>query len=634
MIVAGDFETYYTTEYSLMRMSEAEYILDPRFEPIMLSLKMGDGPSRPYFGRDNIAAVLDRIDWSQHAWLSHNVRFDGAILGWIFGHYPAMYLDTLSMSRATTHWTIGRSSLAKVADYLGLPAKGDEVDKARGKRLADFTRDELRAYAHYCIRDNELCYAIFKKMQRVFRASELKLIDLVARMFIEPQVKLNKDVLEQNYQRVMTEKERVMAQVALVPKSVFASNQQFAKLLEDNGVEVPVKVSPRTGKMIPALAKNDWQFKELCTDDTQPMLIQSLLAARTSVKSTLEETRSRNLLKLAQLPNLNAAPIALKYSGARTHRLSGDGKLNWQNLPRGSLLRKAIEAPGDRRIVHRDASQIEARMTAWMARCDTLLEAFEQNRDVYSEFASRIYGETVTKSDTLRRFVGKTAILGLGYGCGAEKFRQMLFIGNGGISVKVDLTAAQAIVYSYRDMYPEIPALWRFANDLLCYTINNERRIPTSTSRYYGNHYAHIPIEPDTDCLILPSDLRICYPKIREEIDTYDPATGRVDTVYNDPYGIPRKIYGAKCVENISQALSRIIITDIAVRVHRLTGYHPFMTTHDSLDYCVPRSEAEAMDAELACQFALVPEWGAGLPLASEGGWGTNLAAAEQAVNN
>jgi hypothetical protein len=253
--------------------------------------------------------------------------------------------------------------------------------------------------------------------------------------------------------------------------------------------------------------------------------------------------------------------------------------------------------------------------------------AFEEKRDVYSEFASTVYGEVVTKADTLRRFVGKTAILGLGYGCGSEKFRQMLFIGNGGISVKIDPAAAIAIVYNYRDTYPEIPALWRHTDILLRHTLHERHH---SALR---NMYSHIPVEADYDCLVLPNDLRICYPKIRYDYDHIGP-TGSLDLIYDDPYGISRKIYGAKAVENISQALSRIVLTDIAVRVHRVTGYHPFLSTHDSLDYCVPQSEARKINEMLECEFALVPEWGAGLPLASEGGWGINLAAAEKAANN
>jgi hypothetical protein len=98
-------------------------------------------------------------------------------------------------------------------------------------------------------------------------------------------------------------------------------------------------------------------------------------------------------------------------------------------------------------------------------------------------------------------------------------------------------------------------------------------------------------------------------------------------------YGTRSRIYGAKGVENISQALARIVITDVAVRVKRLTGYHPFLSTNDSLDYCVPEAEAEAMDEHLEYEFTITPEWAEGLPLASEGGFGKTLLDAEKGVN-
>jgi hypothetical protein len=65
-------------------------------------------------------------------------------------------------------------------------------------------------------------------------------------------------------------------------------------------------------------------------------------------------------------------------------------------------------------------------------------------------------------------------------------------------------------------------------------------------------------------------------------------------------------------------------------RVHRQTGYHPALFTHDSLDYVVPEAEADAWDTYLEGEFAVVPSWAEGLPLASEGGHGYTLREAEE----
>jgi DNA polymerase len=250
-----------------------------------------------------------------------------------------------------------------------------------------------------------------------------------------------------------------------------------------------------------------------------------------------------------------------------------------------------------------------------------LLGAFGDGRDVYSEFASTIYDHEVTKADKLERFVGKTAILGLGYGCGPAKFRHMLYIGNGGVSLRVELEEAEKIVLAYRQTYPEIPDLWAACNSMLLHMFNG-------TPQRRDTLIKHLPITLGEDHIVLPNGLTMKYPNLGFTFTE----EGR-EVCYDDPYGGRRKIYGAKAVENLSQALSRIVITDIALAIHSTTGRHPFLSTHDSLDYCVPASEALDLDTELTRQFAQRPRWAPDLPLASEGGWGKTLDGAEMGYN-
>ena len=201
MIVTGDFETYYDSEYSLSRMSETDYILSPLFQPLMLSLKLGDGPLATYVGDAAIRGAVAQIDWSSVAFLSHNARFDGSILAWRYGCYPKLYLDTFSMARAMTHAQTGSSSLKAVANYFNLPPKGDYVVNAKGKRLEHFLNDpqELALYQSYCEHDTQLCYEIFNLFRLDgFPNSELQLIDILLRMFIQPQMQLNQFALAEH----------------------------------------------------------------------------------------------------------------------------------------------------------------------------------------------------------------------------------------------------------------------------------------------------------------------------------------------------------------------------------------------------------------------------------------------------
>lgn len=630
-IVACDFETYYDKDYSLSKMSTLDYILDPRYQTILCCVKVDDGAVEVHVGHDETARRLSSIDWSRCAFLAHNTRFDGAIARWRYGVQPKLYLDTMGMARATIYPVTGSASLKSVSDYLGLPAKGDEVVRMMGRTLESLAPNELAAYADYCKRDTDNCRMAFDRLRTFVPASELSLIDLLLRMYIEPQVMLDPNVLAEHLADIRAQKAAALAQVSHIDRKVFSSNPQFARLLEEHGVDVPTKTSPTTGEEIYALAKNDRAFKELCEDDTQPPIVQALLAARLGTKSTLEEQRTEKLLGAVtrhQFP----APVPLKYYGAHTGRPSGDDGVNWLNFKRGAKVRAAIKAPEGFRIVHRDSSQIEARISSLLAGCQTLLEAFaDGKRDPYCEFASDIYGRKITKADTKERFTGKVSILMLMYGSGHLKFRHTLFIGQGGVSVKIDENEARRIVYRYRDRYHEIPLFWSLCDAVLhIMAAHNSASAASIRRTRLAQLELSLPIvKYSADAIWLPNGMCLSYPNLRAE---HSP-TATIEILYDGPQKQPRKLYGGKTTENLCQALSRIIITDIASRVYHAHGQHPWLTTYDSLDYCVPVDHARWFDEMLEAEFAMRPSWAPGLPLASEGGFGVSLMDAEKRSN-
>jgi DNA polymerase len=372
-------------------------------------------------------------------------------------------------------------------------------------------------------------------------------------------------------------------------------------------------------------------------DETLPLEVQACLLARVGAKSTIEETRSVTLFNLSQRVWGDGVqgwmPVPLKYYGAHTGRPSGDGGFNFTNFRRGSPIRDAITCDPDERIIHRDSSQIEARMVAWLADCETLLDAFRQGRDIYSEFASRFYGRKITKANVVERFVGKGCILGLGYGMGGPRLKRQLRIGSGGVSVDLTEDEAEVLKRFYRESYPEIPELWLRGEMVLSRIMvdPDDRLNPTFQRLGRASTNFGMPIKAITEgseAIWLPNGLCINYPRLR-----YEWAPDGTSILYDGPRKQPKYLFGGKVVENICQALARIVITDVMVRTFQETGYHPILTTYDSLDYLVPASEAHAMDVYLAHAFARTPTWAVGLPLASEGGWGRTLAEAEKGVN-
>ena len=343
-LLTMDFETFYGTGYTLTSMTNEEYIRDPRFETIMCSFKMDDNEAFWVPG-PQVPAVLAKIPWDECMVLSHHSHFDMAILNWIYGYRPAFILDTLPMFRAL--YPAERASLANVCEVLGIKAKGKEVENARGKHLRDFTHQELQRYGFYCMNDTDRTREAFDIMKVGYPLSELKVIDLVTRMFTEPVALLDRDLLLQMRDDEIEDKRLLMEKIS-ADRSVLASNPQFAKLLLDYGVDPPKKISPAWRKAHPdeepeeepsglipegmkewayALAKNDEAAKELAASE-DPM-IAALMEARFGIKSTIKQTRSERFIGIA---GRGTFPIYLKVYAAHTGRLGGGDKSNAQNL--------------------------------------------------------------------------------------------------------------------------------------------------------------------------------------------------------------------------------------------------------------------------------------------------------------
>jgi DNA polymerase I-like protein with 3'-5' exonuclease and polymerase domains len=405
-ILTLDFETHYSQAYSLSKMTTEEYVRDPRFEAIGISVQVNDEPPEWCSGgKLTIGAFLRQYDWDNCVAVAHNAMFDMAILSWRFGIRPKRIADTLSMARALLGTEVG-GSLKVLVEHFGLGAKGDEVIHALGKRRIDFSPDELARYGDYCCNDTALTYKLFQRMCKGFPVDELRLIDLTIRMFTEPTLLIDSSLLTEHLRDVRDKKADLLNR-ALFDKDRLMSNDKLAELLREMGVEPPMKVSPRTGKDAFAFSKTDEEFKALL--EHEDPLVQAVVAARLGVKSTLEETRTERFLQIAERGTL---PVQLRYYAAHTGRWGGDGKLNLQNLPRGGKLKKSILAPDGYVIIDSDSSQIEARTLAWLAEQDDLVAAFDAGEDVYRIMASAIYGKDPDDISKDERFVGKTTILG------------------------------------------------------------------------------------------------------------------------------------------------------------------------------------------------------------------------------
>jgi len=602
-VITIDFETFYSQKFSLSKLTTEEYVRDSQFETIGVAVRVDDEGTEFCSGtKVQIKEFLDQFPWDNAVAVAHNAMFDMAILNWHFDIRPKRIADTLSMLRAIDGPDAG-NSLAKAAERYGLGIKGNEVVNALGKRRLDFTPKEMTAYCVYCINDVRLTYELFKRIAVGFPAIELRLIDLTIRMFTEPVLELDKWTLTSHLVKVQKLKTQLMNK-AVITKENLMSNPRLAETLSSLGVAPPMKTSPTTGKETYAFAKNDEEFKALLEHESP--IVQAIVAARLNVKSTLEETRTERFITIAERGTL---PVPLRYYAAHTGRWGGDDKVNLQNLPRKSPLKKAMLAPEGYTFIDCDSSQIEARTLAWLAGQDDLVAAFNEGEDVYKIMASRIYGVPADEVTDDQRFVGKTTILGCGYGMGAAKFKAQLKTFN----VDMELEECERIISIYRATYPKIPKLWQQASRALMAMTRN-KTAPLGCDK--------VLTVCGTAGIKLPNGLSIKYPNLRRRKDN---ETKDFELVYDTNKGravIPTRIYGGKAVENICQALARIIIGEQMLMIAR--SYRVVMTVHDAIGVIAPTEKAAKAREFVEQCMRMRPKWATTLPLNCESKMGAS----------
>jgi len=397
ILITLDFETAFgisptgrkVTLAGTKGMSTEEYVRDYEFKVHGLGIKVNDQPARYYYGQQ-LFRVLRLIPWEKVAVLAHHTHFDGAILAWRCGIRPRFWLDTISMANAVHNQH--PKALEFLAPFLECGEKRKELSSFKDKWI--LTDEEQQIMAGYCINDVELTYRIFQKLKVGYPIAALRSIDDTIRMFTEPQFEINTNILVPAY-RSELQKKRALIKDLNVSKKQLNSNQQFAELLENLGVEVPMKISPTTKKLTFAFAKTDEKFIQLAQHPDPK--ISKLVAARLGVKTSIVETRLKRFYNIGKRGML---PVYLKPNSAHTKRWGGGDKTNLQNLSNrgpGRILRTALVAPKGKKVVVCDLSQIEARFLVWWAGQQDRVEMFRNGEDPYNAMASSLYGRPIDR---------------------------------------------------------------------------------------------------------------------------------------------------------------------------------------------------------------------------------------------
>jgi hypothetical protein len=642
--VVLDVESYFDQDITLKKLPLAAYV--DQAEPMGVGIWV-EGHAPTYLHPESLR-LLHRLPWDEITLIAHNAAFDVTYITRRLGvPHPAFVVDTMALARAHGHLEVSLSALS--VHFLPEEERKLEMPSVSGRRWSDLSAEERKALAVYCLRDVSATKAIYDRLVAGLPLREIRSMDQVLRMHTQPTLVVDPAPLLAHADRLQERREALLKSAG-VPLSSLRSNPRFADALRTLGVEPPTKTNKK-GVETFAFAKSDQGLQALLHHPSE--YVRALVEARLGTKSSIEETRVDRFLQFAGRP----LPILLHSSGALTsHRLSGGDRLNIQNLPRKGALRECLAAPAGHRVVAVDSAQIEARVLAWLAEEEAVVDAFRNRRDVYSEQASRIYGRTIDPAtnpkDKLPRSVGKIAVLSLGYGAGALRLAEAFLEGPMG-SPPIIFTHESAvemganphdhppgardaappetilpldqwlvhcavsahIVNLYRRSNPNIAALWGGADRAL-------RAMHTSVDFAFGNGEC-IRVEPESK-LACPGGLFIRYKDLRPIGRNWEYTGRKEGRVQSVP------IYGAKVIENICQYIAGAIIRWQMLTVERQLGVRVAFQVHDEIIAVAPEDRADDVVEGMTAIMSEAPPWTPGLPLAAAGGHGANYGSVDK----
>ena len=526
----------------------------------------------------------------------------------------------------------------------------------KGKKdLVDVARDAIKFfedYRAYCIHDTEICYAALQYFIKLLPVNEIKFQDMMSRCYLYPRLALDADVLHKEKRRLdkrRLEKVRPVADKYFdgnieTAKEYLRSKRLFGVLLKtmggvtdqdifdansrDEEIEyafvIPTKVSEKTGKVDYAFSLTDESFHKLA--DLSPEL-REVCDARMEMASSIEHSRTQRFINSTLWEPKFGLPY--KISGAATHRLSGEMSLNVQNLSSGrkegqtTALRDSISSPDDNHtIVVSDSSQIELRITGFMANETILLNAFKHSQDVYSVTAEMIYGvpwqdinagrKSGDKQKGHFRTIGKVTSLGGIYGISWSAFMDYASVVGG---VTLTESEAKEIIEKFRNSYPALPRFWKLCGKVLDHMLAGGSGYfggPTGKLFFYdGNYQIHGKTVPS---ITGPDGMRLSYYKLCKRRREYEDGSVRENFAY---WGLKEGryqwvyIYSSKLTENLGQYLAFALMKWQGLKINE--KYPTSLNTHDEWGLLVEDKELYPAITYVMESMRTVPEWLDGL---------------------
>ncbi len=617
-----DYETFWDVGYSLRspKISTTDYIHDSRFAIHGASVAF-DGDTPKWLNYADLKNMFHQLKHTGEKvrLVCHHMLFDGYITTHIFGYEATDYFCTMGMIEALFQGGVGRGLDEAMTTLLEWETgKTDILKRTKGKYWKQMTHSEQTEMITYANKDLRGTQSLFRRYAALLPDDEWKIMSTILKMFCHPRLVFNEALLASALQRAHDDRDSRVENAITYFNCTEDDLRKapFLDLIKSCGIAVPMKKSPSVeGKMIPALAKTDQGFQDLL--EHEDPRVAALAEGRLAVKSTQGITRARRFLDLQH--KVGILPVAYNYYRAHTGRLSGANKINLANLKQNSDLRRAIEAPPGFVLAVADSSQIECRDNGYLAGQESLMKLFREKKDPYNDMASTIFGREIDRKERdeaggypnfIEGFIGKTAVLGLGFQMAGPKFKWTCEMGAKtrlGIDYEIDLDESYRIVDIYRRKNYMIEKSWKRYEEWLHRMVLNDAPFHFD----YGD--GCFQIEPKENKIYFPNGTYLYFPCL-----SYDAGSFTYVKKLGKKY-VNRYIYGGKLCENIVQKHSRDIVAwqmlNIAER------YRVVLHTYDENVALIPETEAEEGTQWLINEMKRCPSWAASLPLDAEGGY-------------
>jgi DNA polymerase I-like protein with 3'-5' exonuclease and polymerase domains len=618
--IALDFETFYSKDYSIVGQSTYQYVNHPEFDAYLVSLW---NPEISYVGQ-----TKEYPDWKKldgYTFIAHNASFDQRCFEKCveLGIIPDIKVEWICTADMCVYFQYQRNLKGAAKAILNADMDKEVRENMKGKTWDDMiAMDESKAVLQYALDDSKYTYQIFEELYDQWPETERQLSKMTRQMAW--------DGIPVDYDKLMEGINTLEEQLFEVKKNlpwydqidpdtkkkyVEYSKKAMALECRKAGVEPPKSMAKDSPELAEWIKEHGDKLKFVSAMQNHNRLNMHLTRMR-SVKNRLTDD--------------NRMSYNLKYFGAdATGRWSGDAGFNVQNLPRetryGVNIRNMFSAPEGKTFVVADLSQIEPRLTAFIAGDEDFLKLIKQGMSPYEAHARQTMGWTGGKlkdEDPELYLLAKVRVLQLGYGSGWFKFaetvaqygqQQILDMGfsrkdeirfeefantyqPGKGSIYPTLSEkerrqwvnAYIQVSDFRDKNPKITAMWKKLD----------------------REYKMAAAEGDDFSFEIPSGRTLHYFSCQHQHDgvTCKTQKGALRRVYQ---------YGANLFQNAVQATARDCFGFIMTNLEK-AGKKIVLHVHDEVVIEVDEDMALHAKADIQEIMKQGPEWMKDVPLDSE----------------